>query len=126
MKTKRQIKTDTKCYRLGQLKKEKKRLLEEWKEYALTRDNYKCCICGKDKDNCRLNVHHIISRQITKYKTDNNNSITLCANHHLFSKELSAHKQSIAFFNWLEHNRPLQFMWAITAIKTINSDKDIN
>lgn len=76
----------------------------EWAKKVKQRDQ-ECVICGKQE---HLNAHHIIPREIKEFKHDMKNGITLCPRHHRFSFELSAHQNPLAFFMWLEQNRPMQ------------------
>lgn len=78
---------------------------KEWASKVKDRDGWRCVICG---GNNRLNAHHIIPREIpdTKFLVDN--GISLCVSHHMFSRKISAHNNPLAFFMWMEENRPEQ------------------
>lgn len=93
-----------------QLKKieriETRKKLEQWAVNVKSRDGNKCVICGSEK---MLNAHHIIPRENMKFMLDVNNGISLCPLHHNFSREISAHKNSIVFYIWMEENRKEQF-----------------
>jgi len=83
------------------------------KAWALTvkeRDNFECVIC-KSKE--KLNSHHILPRELHDTKLDISNGITLCCKHHLFSREISAHNNPLAFIKWLGIHRPkqLNYLW---------------
>jgi len=74
----------------------------KWSRRVRERDG--CCqICGK-KDK-RLNAHHLIPKNFTKYRWDMDNGITLCVHCHNFGK-FSAHKNPLWFSLWLRLNRP--------------------
>jgi 5-methylcytosine-specific restriction endonuclease McrA len=92
-----------------QQKKLKKREINKkdkaWIEAVKTRDGNKCVYCGSDKN---TNAHHIIPREIEKFRFDVNNGVTLCAKHHRFSFEWSAHQNAFAFIDWLRENRRKQ------------------
>ena len=84
----------------------KLKLTKEDKAWALKikeRDGFKCIVCGSDH---YLNSHHLIPRERKDTKFDINNGVTLCVKHHMFSREISAHNNPIAFFFWLEKNKP--------------------
>ena len=94
-----------------------------WAKAVKERDGYCCVICGitngaeytsnKGKPTkAWLNTHHILPRELHGTKLDVSNGITLCSKHHLFSREISAHNNPLAFFCWMEANRPeiLQYL----------------
>ena len=98
----------SKSYAKKQKKKELNKQDKEWKEKVKLKDNYKCAICGKESEKGRgkaLHVHHIIPREIKELRHDPKNGITLCARHHKYNYALSAHKNSLSFFIWMEKNR---------------------
>jgi hypothetical protein len=74
-----------------------------WSLEIKNKFNNKCVICGSTE---KLNAHHLIPRQIKKFKHDLENGICLCPKHHRFSFELSAHQNPIAFIMWLEKYKP--------------------
>ena len=79
---------------------------KEDKAWALSvkeRDGFACVICGST---ARPNAHHILPRELHDTKFDISNGITLCPKHHLFSREISAHNNPLAFFIWMEKHRP--------------------
>ena len=94
----------------AKLKKlEKKRINKLFKEWTLkvkARDNNQCIICKNKK---MLNAHHIITRSNEKLRFDIDNGASLCPLHHNFSREISAHKNSFAFFIWMQENRKEQY-----------------
>ncbi len=56
-----------------------------------------CEYCGTDKF---LNAHHIFSRTNNATRWDFDNGICLCAKHHTFSNDFSAHKTPCEFTMW--------------------------
>lgn len=88
-------------------KKEKKNKDIDWAKSVKERDGFKCVYCGS-KD--YLNSHHIFSRNNLTTRFDLDNGITLCAKHHTFSNEFSAHKTPTEFTYWLESIKGKEFM----------------
>ena len=80
----------------------------DWAERVKIRDEYRCIICGTIN---LLNAHHIIPRENHTFKYNILNGVTLCSKHHMFSREISAHNNPLAFFKWLELNRPAQYLY---------------
>ena len=89
-----------------QARKELKKKDKEWANLVKERDG-DCVICGETK---RLNAHHIIPRQIKKFRHNIDNGISLCPKHHRFSFEFSAHQNSYEFIKWMLKNRLEQLM----------------
>ena len=87
-------------------KRELNKKFKEWAEQVKSRDGKKCVICGDSK---RLNAHHIIPRSNKDLRFEIKNGISICPLHHLFSREISAHMNSLAFIIWLQENRKEQF-----------------
>lgn len=85
---------------------EQKKADKAWALAAKARDGNQCVICGSTK---MLNAHHLIPRQIRALRWDLDNSITLCVLHHRFSRQMSAHQNSLTFFLWLMRNKREQF-----------------
>lgn len=86
--------------------KERKRKDREWSMAVKLRDNWCCVICGNKN---KLNSHHIIPREIKELRHDLMNGISLCPNHHNFSRVCSPHNNSFVFYLWLLRNRPEQY-----------------
>ena len=95
---------------------EKERLEKEWAIAIRARDNNACVVCHTFN---RPNAHHILPRELHKWKFDKTNGITLCVKHHKFSRTLSAHNCSLPFFVWLSCNRPEQFRIAWERAKVL-------
>ena len=93
-----------------QIKRAEKRAInkqfKEWSHTVKVRDGFKCVVC---ESNQYLNSHHLISRKNKELRFDIDNGLTLCAKHHLFDMEISAHKNSFPLIIWLMINRPEQF-----------------
>lgn len=66
----------------------------------------KCEVCGKVDT---LNSHHVIGRSNYALRWEIKNSVVLCANHHKFSREFSAHNNPVWFDGWLRDNKPEQY-----------------
>ena len=79
-----------------------------WAKKVKARDGCACVIC---KGTFRPNAHHILPRELHDTKLDISNGITLCAKHHLFSREISAHNNPLAFIVWMENHRPIQLQY---------------
>jgi len=86
---------------MNKLKEARKLLKKQDKEWsiAIRKRDKKCMICGSKKF---LNAHHLIPREIKEFRHDLRNGITLCAKHHKFSYQISAHKNALVFFKYLE------------------------
>ena len=85
----------------------------EWAKSVKERDGYACVICGTDY---RPNAHHILPRELHDTKLDISNGITLCCKHHLFSREISAHNNPMAFFKWMIRNRKAEIKYLLAKI----------
>lgn len=93
-----------------QERKETKKKFKEWSNAVKSVDNKSCAICGAKK---YIHAHHLFPREIHKFRFDVANGVSLCAKHHKYSYEISAHKNSIKFALWLQANRPGQWEWLI-------------
>ena len=94
-----------------------------WATSVKERDGFACVICNKKQGTpyisnkgrqvkINIHAHHILPRELHGTKYDIFNGITLCPKHHFFSREISAHNNPLAFFIWMEINRPeiLQYL----------------
>jgi len=92
-----------------QLKKIEKRELnmkdKEWRLSVLERDGKKCVICGNTN---KVNVHHIIPREVRALRHCEYNGISLCSSHHKWSLECSAHRNPYIFMLWMTEHRKNQ------------------
>ena len=66
-------------------------------------------------DDCsrKMDAHHLIPKNIIKFRSNRRNGICLCAKHHCkYGFGLSPHSHgSILFFLWLQKNRPDILKW---------------
>lgn len=90
--------------RLERLKQKKR--LKQWSIDVRNRDGNKCSICGVTK---YIHAHHIIPKEIKEFKFDIDNGVAICAKHHLFSREISAHNNPFTFMIWFMENRKEQY-----------------
>lgn len=78
---------------------------KEWREKVKARDNSQCVICDAIKF---VHTHHIIPREVKEFRWNIDNGICLCARHHKFSRDISAHGNPLMFIRWLDINRGKQ------------------
>lgn len=104
-KCKKLKKKETKKYQLKQAKKELKRKDKEW-SIKIRKDLCLICCTGLN-----LNAHHLIPREIKETRHDLRNGVSLCAKHHKFSYEVSAHKNSAMFLLILKQKKLEQYNW---------------
>ena len=98
--------------KLKEAKEARKKLRKEDKAWSITirnRANNRCEICGRDE--VTMNAHHIIPRENREFRHNLMNGICLCPKCHKYSFEISAHKNPLAFFKWLEKNKPKQYKY---------------
>lgn len=109
------IKKNKKRVKLIPLPKLRKKLFKLWSDAVRSSSNYTCEFCGIKKDQKlengrvgKIDAHHLLNRYINNspLKFDVRNSIALCAFHHRFCCESSAHKAPIKFYEWLRLNKP--------------------
>lgn len=86
-------------------------------EYSrVVRQVGKCEMCnregkrGKKQGWTNLDAHHIIFRTHKEYRHDLSNGLCLCVPCHQWSI-ISPHQDQHRFFEWLERNRPGQYLW---------------
>jgi 5-methylcytosine-specific restriction endonuclease McrA len=93
---------------------------KEWKSVAdqvRQRDGNVCCVCGQPHD--KLNVHHLIPREIKEHWLEPMNLISLCPRHHKYSYTESFHKAPWWSFKWMQVNRPEQAKWVLDHINPV-------
>lgn len=95
-------------------RREIRKQFKEWSILVRKRDGNKCVICGESKI---VHAHHLIPREIHDYRFQVDNGISLCPRHHKYATDISAHRNSIAFYLWLQENRPDQFNLTIQNVK---------
>ena len=88
----------------------------EWDNKIKDRDGWVCVICG---NKYAPNAHHIIPRENKDYRYCFWNGISICRNHHKFSRKISAHNNPLAFFLWLQKYRPLTYQIVVETTKRL-------
>jgi len=86
---------------VNKAKEERKRIKKKDKEWSIrikNRYNNTCAFCVKDK---YIQAHHIIPREVKRWRWDSLNGIALCPSHHKWGME-SAHRNPLWFFMKLE------------------------
>lgn len=85
---------------------EQKKKLKQWSIDVRNRDGNKCSICSVTK---YIHAHHIVCKEYIILRNDLKNGISLCAKHHKFSRENSAHNNPFIFFLWFKENKKEQY-----------------
>ena len=96
--------------------KEEKEKEKAWSEDIRSSAGWVCSICGSPN---RLHAHHIIPREHERFKFDLENGIALCAKHHKFCRNISAHNNPMAFFLWLQKYHYVKFITAVENTKKL-------
>jgi hypothetical protein len=100
-----------------QIAKEKKKVERKlWKyvrEQAIKRDKG-CVICGDTK---RINVHHLLPKEIKALKYELKNLICLCPKHHKYCIIISPHKNPFVFYSWVFKHRKNQTKFLLKYLK---------
>jgi len=73
-----------------------------WRQAVKKLAGDKCEKCGSTR---YLNAHHVFGRRNYAVRWEINNGVALCAKHHTFSNEFSAHQTSTRFKDWIENKR---------------------
>lgn len=104
------------CSKKNTLKKQKTKSREKtkvrltrekaWATEVKERADWKCEYCGTTEN---LNAHHIFSRNKRSVKFDIENGICICAKHHVFSSDFSAHKTPTEFTIWVIEYRGMEW-----------------
>ena len=81
-------------------KRERNRKDKLWRDFCKERDGNKCAV-DSECSTGPLHVHHIIPREIKAFRWNTDNGICLCPRHHKYSFQLSAHRASFAFMEWM-------------------------
>lgn len=71
---------------------------KEWSIAVKNNAGFKCEVCGSTQ---YLNSHHIFGRRNYGVRHCLDNGVCLCAKHHNFSNEFSAHQTPTLFVEWL-------------------------
>jgi len=77
-----------------------------FREVCYKKFGRQCQYCGAGGGQ----VHHIYSRKNFWLRWDTKNACMLCALHHTFSSEFSAHQTPLEFTFWLQEHRPAGFI----------------
>ena len=80
----------------------------QWRAAVLANWNGRCAYCGSA---VRPNCHHLFPRSIKQFRHDPKNAIVLCPLHHMFSRDISPHKNAAEFFFWLRLKQPAVWLW---------------
>lgn len=109
------------------LSKLKRKAFKLWSEKV--RSIGKCEICEAKKGDLKsngkpviLNAHHIIPKQVKNLTFDIENGICLCTTHHKYDIKISAHTNSLAFYDWLKKKYPNK----ITYLLNKNSENNLS
>ena len=93
-------------YGLSMRKPSKKTLIKKaddlWSLLVKMKAGYRCEYCGKTS---YLNSHHIFSRTKKSVRWNDLNGVCLCAGHHTFSSDFSAHQTPTEFTEWVKEYR---------------------
>lgn len=79
-----------------------KKIDKLWAKIIKIRANHECEYCGR-KDT--LNSHHVFGRRKMSTRWSFDNGVCLCAGHHVFSTEFSAHQTPLTFDKWIIEKR---------------------
>ena len=71
----------------------------KWSKVVRLRDNYTCQVCGL-YDTHYVSAHHFIGRTNKRLRFEPLNGISLCAKHHTFNNNFSAHRTPKDFKRW--------------------------
>jgi hypothetical protein len=73
-----------------------------WRKAVKKLAGDKCEYCGSTR---YLNSHHIFGRRNFAVRWEVNNGVSLCAKHHEFNNEFSAHQTPTRFKDWITARR---------------------
>ena len=73
-----------------------------WSLAVKIRAGRRCEVC---KTPFTLNSHHVVGRTNYRLRWDMRNGVCLCASHHKFNRQKSAHLNPIWFDQWMKQNR---------------------
>lgn len=76
-----------------------------WSIRVREKAGYRCEYCGATPPTVRLNAHHIFTRRAKSVRWDVDNGICLCAKHHVYSSEFSAHLTPCLFHEFVVNLR---------------------
>lgn len=81
----------------------------------------KCAVCSAI---INLQAHHLIPREVKRFRHIIENGILLCINHHKYCKAISAHKNPIAFIIWLQAHNPAKWCWLQESCQVVDTTDD--
>jgi hypothetical protein len=93
---------------------------QKWSKFVRERDGA-CLVCGKTE---YLAAHHFIRRGVKATRLDLDNGITLCASHHTFNYQFSAHRTPEAFDKWFKTNYPDRYRYVRKKAQQMMSERD--
>jgi hypothetical protein len=102
---------------------ERKKLDRLWSMAVRAKTDNQCIICGETE---RTNAHHLIPRQVLKYRWNTSNGVPLCPKHHLFGIDISAHKSPYYFFKFLEETQPEILNTYIKHMSDLSIEKNVD
>lgn len=70
----------------------------------------KCAICGSER---MVQAHHLIPREVKHTRHALLNGLSLCCDHHKFSRVMSAHKSPVLLFHWIITKDPTRWAWLV-------------
>lgn len=127
-KKKRAVNKLTKKYQYKLAKREKRKQDYEWSMAVRAADNNQCPIClslGLVSESKGLHTHHLIPREHAPTRHLVKNGITLCAKHHKYSFEISAHRNAFAFYHWFITNRREQYEYLLDFMKNLKQTTEV-
>lgn len=65
-----------------------------------------CIICGRTRDETKLDAHHLIGRANVLFRNHPDNCAMLCVPHHKYDTVISAHMGQLGFIKHLKENYP--------------------
>jgi hypothetical protein len=92
----------------------------KWSKLARERTPY-CEICRKTE---YLAAHHFMRRGVKATRLMLDNSVVLCASHHVFSSDWSAHKTPEKFDRWFKKTHPDRYKVIIKRAQTMMTERE--
>jgi 5-methylcytosine-specific restriction endonuclease McrA len=91
-----------------------------WSQFVRERDG-ECLVCGKKE---YLAAHHFKGRSCKATRLLLINGITLCASHHTFNHQFSAHRTPEAFERWFKKTYPDRYKEIRKRVQTMMSERE--
>ena len=82
-----------------------------WAVLVKQRAHGKCEVC---RTNQNLQSHHLFDRSRKDMRHELRNGICLCAKHHKWNREISAHRGSVAFYSWFVREHREWWAWLLS------------